>query len=158
MSPACRLGTAIVCFLCTATVWADEPASGPACASDVCVVNVIAAELIPAPCASDSVLVAYSKVTGATVIQCSNPSDAQENKSFIYDRLDHGVKPFELSGGRFIRPDSFADLAKDGVPDKFGPVPLCAAKGREAPASGESSCNRRIRSFGRACPATRAPI
>lgn len=137
MSPAYRLAAAIVWLSCAAMGWADDAVSAPACASDVCVINVTAAELIPASCAGDSVLLAYSKASGATAIQCSDPADAQDNKAFIYDRLDHRVKPFEVVGGRFIRPDSFSEAEKDGVPDKFGSVPLCRVKGREAPAGGE---------------------
>jgi hypothetical protein len=137
MSPAYRLAAAIVCLSCATAGWADDAVSAPACASDVCVINVLSAGLIPASCAGDSVLLAYSKASGATVIQCSNPSNAQDNKAFIYDRLDYRVKPFEVLGGRFIRPDSFGEAQKNGVPDKFGPVPLCAVKDQEAPVAGE---------------------
>jgi hypothetical protein len=137
MSPGCKLAAVLVGIVCAGSACAEEAVSEPACAADVCVVNVLAARLIPPPCAADSVLVAYSKSSGATLIQCSSPSDAQENKGFIYDRLDHGVRPFEFLGGRFIRPDSFGEVEKEGVPDKFGRVPLCPAKGREAPARGE---------------------
>jgi len=101
------------------------------------VINVIAAALVPAPCAGYSVLIAYSKSSGATIIQCSDPLNAQENKAFIYDRFDHSVGPLEYEGGRFIRPDSFGEIEKQGVPDKFGRIPLCGAKDREAPAAGQ---------------------
>jgi len=46
---------------------------------------------------------------------------------FIYNKNDSSVPPYEFFGGRFIRPDYLATAAKEGIPDKFGPIPLCKA-------------------------------
>jgi hypothetical protein len=134
MSLVSRLLTLLICV--ALSVFAGEAVSEPACSADVCVLNVFAANLISAPCAGYSVLIAYSKKNGATLIQCSKPT-AAENKSLVYDRQHRGLKPFELLGGRFIRPDGFDKFGIDGIPDKFGPVPLCAAKNRKAPEAGQ---------------------
>jgi hypothetical protein len=137
MSPASRLLGLLIGLVCVFAVFAGEAVSEPACSADVCVLNVFAANLILSPCAGYSVLVAYSTSSGATLIQCSKPSAASENKAFIYDRHDSKPKPFEFLGGRFIRPDGFDEFKTDGVPDKFGPVPLCAATNRKTPAAGQ---------------------
>lgn len=82
-------------------------------------------------------LVAYSQSSGATLIQCSDPSGAEENKAFIYDRNGPSAKAFEFRAGRFIRPDSLATAETEGISDKFGSVPLCSAANRRATAGGE---------------------
>lgn len=97
---------------------------------------MIADKLIAAPCAGYSVLAAYSKSNGATLIQCSKPA-AEDNKVFIYDRHDRTVRSFEFDGGRLIRPDYLAKAQTQGIPDKFGPVPLCPAQNREAAKPGQ---------------------
>lgn len=112
----------------------EAPVSGPECSAGVCVVNVTATRLISSPCVGDSVLVAYSQSNGATLIQCSqDATDAEGNKSFIYDRRDPGAKAFEFWGGRFIRTDFLAVAESSGIPDRFGAVRLCPLKSR-APA------------------------
>jgi len=135
--PACRCPGVLAWLVVSFVSFADQPVSEPECADDVCVFNVIATGLISEPCVGYSVLVAYSKSSGATLIQCSNPASAEENKSFVYDRHDRSVKSFEFLGGRFIRPAYLATAQTDGIPDKFGPVPLCAAKERRAATAGE---------------------
>ena len=111
--------------------------SPPSCSDGVCVVNVFATTLISPPCVDQSVLVAYSQNSGATLIQCSDPADPEENKAFIYDRRHSSSSSYVLSGGRFIRPDYLATAVSEGMPDKFGAVPLCAVKNRRAGATGE---------------------
>jgi hypothetical protein len=137
MSRACKSITVLVWLACCCGSFAEDEVSAPACADDVCVINVFATKLVVAPCAGYSVLAAYSKSNGATLIQCSRLAAGEENKSFVYDRQDREVKSFEFDGGRFIRPDYLATAEEKGIPDKFGPVPLCAAKNREAAAAGE---------------------
>ena len=116
---------------------AADIVSPPACSDGVCVVNVFSVSLIVPPCADDSVLVAYSQASGATLIQCSDPEDPEDNRAFVYDRQDGTAKSFEFRGGRFIRPDYLTTALSEGIPDKFGSVPLCAAKERRPAASGE---------------------
>jgi hypothetical protein len=137
MSRACRRIAVLIWLAFSCASFADDDVSAPACAEDVCVINVFATKLVVAPCAGYSVLAAYSKLSGATLIQCSSLADAEENKAFIYDRHDREVKSFEFDGGRFIRPDYLATAETQGIPDKFGPVPLCAAKNLEVAAAGE---------------------
>ncbi len=105
----------------------EDAVSEPECANGVCVINVIATELISAPCEGNSVLIAYSKPSGATMIQCSNFGSEEENRAFIYNRHSASIKPFEIQGGRFIRQEYLSRGAKEGIPSKFGPIALCAA-------------------------------
>ena len=98
---------------------------------------MISTALIVPPCADDSVLVAYSQSSGATLIQCSDPDDPEDNKAFVFDRHDATAKSYEFLGGRFIRPDYLATAVTEGIPDKMGAVPLCAVKDRRAAAAGE---------------------
>lgn len=137
MYPACRRLVVLAWLVFGCVSFADQPVSEPECADDVCVFNVIATGLISAPCVGYSVLVAYSRSSGTTLIQCSNSNSAEENKSFVYDRHDPAVKPFEFLGGRFIRPAYLTTAQTDGIPDKFGPVPLCATKNRRPAAGGQ---------------------
>ena len=116
---------------------AEEAVSAPACSDGVCVINVFSKALIVAPCADDSVLVAYSQASGATLIQCSDPEDQEDNEALVYDRHDVTAQAYEFRGGRFIRPDYLATATSEGIPDKFGAVPLCAARDRRPAASGE---------------------
>jgi hypothetical protein len=121
MLPAYRV--AIAGLLLAAACLADDAVAGPECALDVCTINIIDNKLIRAPCAGYSVLVAYSQINGATMIQCSKPMG--ESKSFIYDRLNRNAQSFEFSGGRFIRPDYLGRAKTDGIPSTYGPLPLC---------------------------------
>ena len=116
---------------------AQEAVSPPACSDGVCVVNVFSSDLIAPPCADDTVLVAYSQSTGATLIQCTDPDDAENNKAFVYDRHSVIAESYEFRGGRFIRPDYLATAVTDGIPDKMGAVPLCTVKDRPTSAAGE---------------------
>ncbi len=116
---------------------AEDAVSPPACSDGVCVVNVFSKTLIGPPCVDDSLLVVYSQASGATLIQCSDPESAENNKAFVYDRRDGDSTSYEFRGGRFIRPDYLATAASDGIPDKFGAVPLCLVKDRRPAASGE---------------------
>lgn len=137
MSRVCKLALALTGLVCTPANWADDAVSAPDCSSNVCVLNVLAPSLVTEPCTGYSVLVAYSTSTGATLIQCSSPSNAQENKAFVYDRRKPEGRPVQFSGGRFIRPDSWARIVAEGVPDKFAAVPLCPAKDRRAVEDGQ---------------------
>ncbi len=109
---------------------AESPVSAPDCSAGVCVLNVLAPDLVTAPCEGDSILIAYSTITPATLIQCS-ADDLQDNKTLIYERHNHEAKSFELDGARFVRPDALSRAVTEGIPDKFAPVPLCDAKLRE---------------------------
>ncbi len=116
---------------------AEDAVSPPACSDGVCVINVLSKALIVAPCSDDSVVVAYSQASGATLLQCSHPSDPEDNRTFVYDRNDAATKSYEFRGGRFIRPDYLSTAVSEGIPDKFGAVPLCAVKDRRIAATGE---------------------
>ena len=137
MSKACKRLAFLLGLLWSCACLAEEAVSAPACSDGVCVVNVFSKALIVAPCADDSVLVAYSQASGATLIQCSDPEDQEDNKALVYDRHDVTAQAYEFRGGRFIRPDYLATATSEGIPDKFGAVPLCAAKDRRPAASGE---------------------
>ncbi|UFS69537.1 hypothetical protein LPW11_16755 [Geomonas sp. RF6] len=117
-------------------VKADDSVTAPECSADICFFNVIKPKVIDAPCVGASVLVAYSKSSGTTIIQCSKPFYPDENKILLYDRFNQSSGSFELEGGRFLRTDFFLSEGPEGIPDKFGPVPLCGTKHREPPADG----------------------
>lgn len=116
------------------------PASGAgkvsrfACAGGVCGFNVAASQVREAPCKGQPVLVAYSESSGATLIQCG-ASDG--TRTYLFDRGATGRAGLELEGTRFVKSDFLAEAAEHGVPDRFGPVPLCARPGTAAAAAGE---------------------
>lgn len=128
---------AALCLVVACVCMAEDMVSPPACSDGVCVINVLSEALIVAPCSDDSVLVAYSQASGATLLQCSHPSDPEDNRTFVYDRNDAATKSYEFRGGRFIRPDYLSTAVSEGIPDKFGAVPLCAVKDRRIAATGE---------------------
>lgn len=106
------------------------------CAGGVCGFNVAARDMHEAPCKGQPVLVAYSESTGATLIQCGVPRGEDGTTSYLFDRGATGRAGLELAGTRFIKSDSLAELAEHGVPDHFGPVPLCVRPAPQA-ADGE---------------------
>ncbi len=116
---------------------ADEAVSAPECAAKVCTINVFAKSLITAPCVGFSVLATYSTRNGATLIQCSQFTEPENNRLFIYDRQKHDGKAFEFDGGSTITAEGLAEAKTEGIPDKFASRPLCAAKGREEPGEGD---------------------
>lgn len=127
--------------LAAAALWAPLPAGADTdpvarfdCEQGVCGFNVVNAELVAEPCAGSAVLAAYHATGGAAIVQCSGGSEQSEPTSFVFDRSRRGPA-FEVPGGRFVRPAALADAAVQGVPDRFGPVPLCqpaAARTAEA--------------------------
>lgn len=135
--PACKRLTLLLWLLWACACSAEDAVSPPACSDGVCVINVFSTSLIAPPCVDDSVLVAYSQASGATLIQCSDRESAKDNKAFVYDRHKLASTSFEFRGGRFIRPDYLVTAVSEGIPDKFGAVPLCAVKERRPAASGE---------------------
>lgn len=128
------------CLLLAAAVSLALPASGSSkvarfdCASGVCGFNVSARDVREAPCKRQPVLVAYSESSGATLIQCGG---AEGTRTYLFDRGATGRAGLELQGTRFIKADFLAEAAESGVPDRFGPVPLCARPGAAAAAAGE---------------------
>jgi hypothetical protein len=116
------------------------PASGAgkvsrfACAGGVCGFNVAASQVREAPCKGQPVLVAYSESSGATLIQCGG---ADGTRTYLFDRGATGRAGLELKGTRFIKSDFLSEAAEHGVPDRFGPVPLCVKSGATAAAAGE---------------------
>ena len=121
MYKVCRFSAGLLCLIWVAAASADDAVAGPACSANVCVVNMLA----------------YSTVSGATMIQCSAPSNALDNRAFIYDRLSPKGKTFEFQGGKFIRPDAWDKVESEGIPDRFAPAPLCPAKKkRDTPVAG----------------------
>lgn len=119
------------------------PAGGAAnvtrfdCAGGVCGFNLAARDVHEAPCKGQPVLVAYSESTGATLIQCGVPRGEDGTTSYLFDRGVTGRAGLELAGTRFIKADSLAEVAEHGVPDRFGPVPLCARPAPQVAAAGE---------------------
>lgn len=116
------------------------PASGASkvtkfdCVGGVCGFNVAASDVREAPCKGQPVLVAYSESSGATLIQCGA---ADGTRSYLFDRDATGRAGIELAGTRFIKSDFLAEAAEYGVPDRFGPVPLCVKPGAAVAADGE---------------------
>ncbi len=127
-------------LLLAAAVALALPASGAGkvskfdCAGGVCGFNVPAGDVREAPCRGQPVLVAYSESSGATLIQCGG---ADGTKSYLFDRGATGRAGLELAGTRFIKSDFLAEAAENGVPDRFGPVPLCVKSAPAAAATGE---------------------
>ncbi len=103
-----------------------------ACVGAICGFNVLARELRVAPCRGQSMLVAYSMTSGLSLVQCSAPGDVGGNASFLFDRANPARPGLALNGTRFVKPDALAEVNRDGVPDRFGPVPLCAEAGSAA--------------------------
>jgi hypothetical protein len=135
MSRISRL--ALLGLIWSVAVHADDRVAGPDCSADVCVVNVLDTSLITGPCTGYTVLLAYSTTSGATLIQCNAPSSNQDNRTFVFDRLNGGAKSFEVHGGRFLRPGAWDQVEREGVRDEFGLVPLCPQTKRAAPGAGE---------------------
>jgi hypothetical protein len=106
----------------------------PDCAGAVCAFNVAASDVREAPCKGQPVLVAYSEASGATLIQCGA---AEGTTSYLFDRGATGRAGVELAGTRFIKSDFLAEAAEYGVPDRFGPVPLCVKPVPQPTANGE---------------------
>lgn len=138
--PASERCVALRCLLAAATIVLALPASGAskvakfACAGGVCGFNVPARDVREAPCKGQPVLVAYSESSGATLIQCGGPDG---NMTYLFDRGATGRAGLELEGTRFIKSDFLAEASRNGVPDRFGPVPLCVKSGAAAAAAGE---------------------
>lgn len=107
------------------------------CDRDVCGFNVPAREIREAPCRGLPVLVAYSESSGATLIQCGVAHGPEDTTTYLFDRASTGGAGLELAGTRFIKPDALAQAAERGVPDRFGPVPLCARPEPAAAVAGE---------------------
>lgn len=136
MFPVYKPAALLLVWSCTVFA-ADGAVSGPDCAGSLCVLNVNTSKLIAPPCSGYSVLVGFSKSSGATLIQCSKFAAAGENITFVYDRRNLAAKAFEFHGGRFVRSTAWARMQTGGVPDTFGQVPLCAVSKRETPAEGQ---------------------
>jgi hypothetical protein len=107
------------------------------CDKGVCGFNVTAAEMRIAPCRGASVLVAYSQNSGATLIQCSMPGNISGSLSYLFDWHSTDGAEFELKHTRFIKPSFLAEATESGIPDRFGPVPLCMPTASTTSATGE---------------------
>lgn len=105
--------------------------AGYDCDNGVCGFNVTSTLRTP-PCTDHTIIVVYGQANGLTLIQCS-ADDAEDNLSYLYDRRIPGGRVFELDGTRFIKSGALAELAKNGVPDRFAPKPFCSAPASEVP-------------------------
>jgi hypothetical protein len=127
-------------LLLSAAIALALPASGAGkvtrfdCTGGVCGFNVAASDMHEAPCKGQAVLVAYSESSGATLIQCGGTDGTT---SYLFDRGAAGRAGVELAGTRFIKSDFLAEAAENGVPDRFGPVPLCVKPASTLAAAGE---------------------
>lgn len=130
-------------LLLSAAIALALPASGASkvtrldCAAGVCGFNVAARDMHDAPCKGLPALVVYSESNGATLIQCGAPHGIDGTTSYLFDRGATGREGLELAGTRFVKSDSLADVTENGVPDRFGPVPLCVKPAPAAAAAGE---------------------
>lgn len=116
---------------------ADQAIAPFDCVGAVCGFNVLARELRVAPCHGQSLLMAYSTASGLALLQCSTPGDPVGNASLLFDRANPTRPGLALQGTRFVKPDALAEASRDGVPDRFGSVPLCAGAGGAEAGSGE---------------------
>jgi hypothetical protein len=107
----------------------DLTTSWFACDQSVCGFNVGDVPAMPEPCAAGGVLAAWVATSGAALVQCrAEAGPAGDTVTVVFDRRDvHPSRPrlFEVDGGRFIKPFLLPEAAASGVPDRFGPVPLC---------------------------------
>ena len=125
--------------LAACTRAAAEVLPNPECERSVCRVQIDNKHQISLPCEGNTLALGYSQSGGATVIQCANPSGtAEENPLLLFDRHDATHAAYEFSGGRLLTPnaDDWEMFQTEGVPDKFGPKPLCHA-GSKPPGAGE---------------------
>jgi hypothetical protein len=124
---------------CAAKAPATSAAAAPVvpfdCSGEVCGFNVVAASLVTAPCEGRSVLVAYSRTNGTALVQCADPGRTQDNLVYLFDRRSTTGPVYELDGARYVTGAFLAQAAAEGIPDRFGSVPLCVAPG--AAAAGE---------------------
>jgi hypothetical protein len=123
----------LVAMLLTPSVLADDGVTPAACSADVCAVIVTDQGLVGAPCEGQSVLVAYSALGRATLIQCSSADAATETLIHAFNRQDAAATSYELSGFKFVRPEAVAGgaagSASDGTrlnlcPDKTSTAPV----------------------------------
>ena len=127
-----RVGCAGALFACAISATARGPdiaTSWFACDQSVCGFNVGDIPALPEPCASVGVLAAWLATSGAALVQCNADSGpAGDTMVLVFDRRDlRRSRPrlFEVVGGRFVKPSFLPEAAASGVPDRFGPVPLC---------------------------------
>jgi len=137
MSLVSKFLAALLLLASVTACFGEDPVSITTCSGDVCSFIVFAENLISTPCQGYSVLVAYSKLSGATLIQCSKPESWESDISFIFDRYDPKLGPFELFGERFFSGEAFDQFRRIGIQDKSELVPLCPARKRERPANGQ---------------------
>ncbi len=95
------------------------------CVHGVCGFNALAADLRVAPCKHKSVLLAYERAGGATLVQCSSAAGSGDNLSYLFDRNRAQAGGVELAGTRLLKAGDLAEAAAVGVPDRFSPLPLC---------------------------------
>jgi len=139
MSPAFSIWLALALTACAAVSAADAPTTPPIapfeCSGQVCGFNVLAASLVTAPCEGRSLLVAYSQTNGSALVQCADPARTSDNLVYVFDRSSSGGPVYELEGARYVTAAFLLQAATEGVPDRFGAVPLCRVAG--AAVSGE---------------------
>jgi hypothetical protein len=133
MSSLCRPGLLLALLALAAAAAAKVPATWQIapfdCSGEVCGFIVTADARLGAPCEGRSVLVAYSRTGGATLVQCSAPDRSEDNLLYAFNRSSSEGQVYELDGGRYVNLSSLAQAATDGIPDRFGPVPLCRPPG-----------------------------
>jgi hypothetical protein len=96
-----------------------------ACEQGVCGFNVPASRPVPEPCDEHTLLVAYRAGGGAVLVQCT-ARGAADDISLVFDSRSPQAPALELEGARFLKAGALREIAAQGVPDRFGPVPLCA--------------------------------
>lgn len=107
------------------------------CADAVCRDHVDGKGLVSAPCASEMLSVIFSQSNGAMIIQCdASSASPEESLLLLYDRLESTRSAYEFTDARVLTPgaEEWAALQTEGVPDKFGPKPLCNANDKRPPA------------------------
>lgn len=134
MSPGFKQAILVLFLLCT-NAHGEDRISTPECASDVCVSNIVDPRLATFPCTGNSVLVAYSQTSGVTLINCTNPGEGQST-TYVFHRGKRAAKSYEVEDFRFLRPEGLVAAGREGIPDRFGAVPLCPSKVKEAPVRG----------------------
>jgi hypothetical protein len=112
---------------------ADDGVAPAACSADICVVNVTDQRLVGAPCDGQSVLLAYSTLSGAALIQCSSADSPMETLVLAYERQDAAATSYELSGFKFVRPEAVGGVAAGSASDG-SKLNLCQARQSRSPA------------------------
>jgi hypothetical protein len=122
----------LMAMLLAPAVLADDGVAPAACSAGICAVIVTDQRLVGAPCEGQSILLAYSALGRATLIQCSSTDAPMETLVYAYNRQDAAATSYELSGFKFVRPEAIARVAAGSASDR-SMLNLCPDQKSPAP-------------------------